>query len=427
VNILFLAIVLIAFIAAAWRHFAFLPAAPDALSPMQMLGNQALDAATNAVTLSIGLVGVMTLFLGLTKVAETGGLLTIIAKLIRPLMTRLFPDVPADHPAMGAMVLNLSANVVGLGNAATPFGIRAMQELDRLNPNKGTATDAMAMFLALHTTSLSLLPTGVVALRAAAGSKDAATIVPTTLVAMSIATITAVTAAMMLRHFFPTTSSVGPAVEEKPMTEVDLSSGTGAYPIWVSALALLGFFSLIPITLFWGKTISPWVIPTTIACFLLFGAVRGVHVYEVFIEGAKDGFTIAIRIIPYLVAILTAVAMFRASGALDGMVRLLGPVTALVGLPAEVLPTALLRPLSGSGSFALLAAMIQDPATGPDTYAGQLSSTLQGAFDTVFYIVAIYFGAVGIRRMRHTLPAMLIGATSGLAASIILCKALFAA
>jgi spore maturation protein SpmA len=427
VNVLFLAIVLIAFVAAAWRHFAFLPATPDALSPMQALGNQALDAASNAVTLSIGLVGVMTLFLGLTKVAEAGGLLTIIARVIRPVMVRLFPDVPPDHPAMGAMVLNLSANVIGLGNAATPFGIRAMQELDRLNSNKGTATDAMAMFLALHTTSLSLLPTGVVALRAAAGSKDAATIVPTTLVAMAIATVTAVIAAMMLRRFFPTMPSDGVITEEQPMTDVDLSSGTGAYPAWVSALAMLGFLSLIPITLLWGRSISPWVIPTTIVGFLLFGALRGVRVYEVFIEGAKDGFNVAIKIIPYLVAILTAVAMFRASGALDVMVRLLGPITTLVGLPAEVLPVAMLRPLSGSGSFALLAAMIQDSATGPDTYAGQLASTLQGAFDTVFYIVAIYFGAIGIRRMRHALPAMLIGASSGLAASIILCKVLFSA
>lgn len=153
-NVLFLAIVLIAFAGAAWRQLSFLPAAPDALSPMQALSNQMLAAASDAVTLSIGLVGVMTLFLGLTKVAEAGGLLTIIAKTIRPVMVRLFPGVPGDHPAMGAMVLNLSANVLGLGNASTPFGIRAMQELDRLNSNKGIASDAMVMFLALHTTSL---------------------------------------------------------------------------------------------------------------------------------------------------------------------------------------------------------------------------------------------------------------------------------
>lgn len=428
-NVLFLAIVLIAFAGAAWRQLSFLPAAPDALSPMQALSNQMLAAASDAVTLSIGLVGVMTLFLGLTKVAEAGGLLTIIAKTIRPVMVRLFPGVPGDHPAMGAMVLNLSANVLGLGNASTPFGIRAMQELDRLNSNKGIASDAMVMFLALHTTSLSLLPTGVVALRAASGSKDAATIVPTTLIAMFAATVSAVIAAKILVRFY----KVGLAVAETAGTssaapsDVDLSGGSDSYPSWVTALALLGVLALVPLTLLYGRAFSPWVIPGLMVGFLVFGAARGVRIYEVFIDGAKDGFALAIRIIPYLVAILTAVAMFRASGALDAMVRLLGPITNIVGLPPDVLPMALLRPLSGSGAFAVLAALLQDPAVGPDSYSGQLASTLQGAFDTVFYILAIYFGAIGIRRMRHALPTMLIGAGAGVIVSIVVCKLLFSA
>jgi spore maturation protein SpmA len=396
---------------------------------MQALANQMLDAAQGAVTLSIGLVGVMTLFLGLTKVAEAGGLLVIIAKTIRPIMVKLFPEVPGDHPAMGAMILNLSANVLGLGNASTPFGIRAMQELDRLNPHKGTATDAMAMFLALHTTSLALLPTGVVALRAASGSKDAATIVPTTLVAMLVATVSAVLAALVLKRFYPVTEKpTEPAPGgERPVAEVDLAAGGVAYPAWVSVLVLLCVLAFIPLTLLYGRAISPWVIPALMVGFLLFGALRGVRVYEVFIEGAKDGFDLAIRIIPYLVAILTAVAMFRASGALDAMVRVLGPVTNAVGLPPDVLPMALLRPLSGSGAFAVLAALLQDPAVGPDTYAGQLASTLQGAMDTVFYILAIYCGAIGIRRMRHALPAMLIGSAAGVIAAIVTCKLLFSA
>ena len=427
-NVLFLAIVLIAFAGAAWRQLSFVPAAPDALSPMQALSNQMLGAASDAVTLSIGLVGVMTLFLGLTKVAEAGGLLTIIAKTIRPVMVRLFPDVPGDHPAMGAMVLNLSANVLGLGNASTPFGIRAMQELDRLNPNKGIASDAMVMFLALHTTSLSLLPTGVVALRAASGSTDAATIVPTTLIAMFAATVTAVIAAKILARFYPVGAAVADtAAQATAMSDVDLSTGNESYPNWVTALALIGVLALVPLTLLYGRAFSPWVIPGLMMGFLVFGAARGVHVYEVFIEGAKDGFALAIRIIPYLVAILTAVAMFRASGALDAMVRLLGPITNIVGLPPDVLPMALLRPLSGSGAFAVLAALLQDPAVGADSYSGQLASTLQGAMDTVFYILAIYFGAIGIRRMRHALPAMLIGAGAGVIVSIVVCKLLFSA
>jgi spore maturation protein SpmB len=182
----------------------------------------------------------------------------------------------------------------------------------------------------------------------------------------------------------------------------------------------------IPLTLAYGRAISPWVIPVIVVGFLVFGAARGVRVYETFIEGAKDGFELAIRIIPYLVAILTAVAMFRASGALGALVAVLGPITNAVGLPAEVLPMALLRPLSGSGAFAVLAALLQAPVTGPDTYAGQLASTLQGAMDTVFYILAIYCGAVGIRRIRHALPSMLIGAFAGVVAAIVTCRLLFA-
>jgi spore maturation protein SpmA len=432
VNPVFLGIVLVAFAAAAWRQLAFVPATADAVAPMQELANQMLDAASGAVTLSIGLVGVMTLFLGLTKVAEAGGLLVVIAKTIRPLMIRLFPDVPADHPAMGAMVLNLSANVLGLGNASTPFGIRAMQELDRLNPRKGTATDAMAMFMALHTTSLSLLPTGVVALRAAAGSKDPSAIVPPTLVAMLIATATAIAAAFILRRFYPPPDVEGgspPAAADgrRAASDDDLTLGSGAYPGWVSASVLIVVLTMVPLTIFYGRVFSPWIIPVLMVGFLLFGALRGVKVYETFIEGAKDGFELAIQIIPYLVAILTAVAMFRASGALDALVRVLGPITSAIGLPPEVLPMALLRPLSGSGAFAVLAALLQDPAVGADSYAGWLASTLQGAMDTIFYIFAIYFGAIGVRRMRHALPAALIGATAGVVAAIVTCKLLFPA
>jgi spore maturation protein SpmB len=304
-----------------------------------------------------------------------------------------------------------------------------MQELERLNPQRGTATDAMVMFLALHTTSLSLLPTGVVALRAASGSKDAATIVPTTLVAMLVATVSAALAAMLLRRFYPVSAvpaEAGPAIERQP-ADVDLTAGREAYPAWISALALVGVLALVPLTLLYGRTISLWIIPTIMVGFLLFGALRRVRVYEVFIEGAKDGFDLAIRIIPYLVAILTAVAMLRASGALDAMVSALGPITNAIGLPPDVLPMALLRPLSGSGAFAVLAALLQDPAVGPDTYAGQLASTLQGTMDTVFYILAIYCGAIGIRRMRHALPSMLIGAAAGVISAIATCKILFSA
>jgi spore maturation protein SpmA len=427
-NAVFLAIVLIAFAAAAWGQFTALPA-EGAAAPMEALSKAMVQSAAGAVDLSLGLVGVMTLFLGLMKVAEAGGLLRIIAQLIRPLMVRLFPDVPGDHPAMGAMILNLSANVMGLGNAATPFGIRAMQELNRLNPVPGTATDAMALFLAINTSSVTLLPTGVIALRAAAGSADPAAIFPTTLFATTCSTLMGVVSAKLLARVWrdraiPTAvTSPAPQAEAADDSLADVS--TAAYPGWVSGLALAAVLALIPLTIYCGKTLSPWIMPGLMAGFLLFGLVRRVRVYEVFVDGAKEGFQVALKIIPYLVAILTAVGMFRASGALDALVHVLGPWTSRVGLPAEALPMALLRPLSGSGAFAVLASIINDPAIGPDSYTGVLVSTLQGCTETTFYVLAVYFGAVQVRRIRYTLAAGLLADLAGVAASIAACVYLF--
>jgi spore maturation protein SpmA len=377
-----------------------------------------VDSAAGSVELAFGLIGVMTLFLGLMKVAEKGGLLTVIARLIRPLMARLFPEVPAEHPAMGAMILNMSANVLGLGNAATPFGIRAMQELNRLNPAPGTATDAMALFLAINTSSVTVLPTGVIALRAAAGSADPAGILPTTLFATACSTATAIIAVMLLRRLtrkpLPCPADAPPADEgpaEPP--EVLPDTAQGAYPAWASALALAGILTLIPVTVAYGRSISPWILPGLMAGFLLFGLLRRVRVYEAFVDGAKDGFQVAVKIIPYLVAILVAVGMLRASGTMDLMVAALGPWTARVGLPAEALPMALMRPLSGSGAFAILASVINDPAIGPDSYTGYLVSTLQGCTETTFYVLAVYFGAVQVRRIRYTLAAGLLADLPG--------------
>ena len=444
-NRIFLGIVLIAFGAAAWRQFGHVPV-QGAKSPMEALSTAMISSAGGAVELAMGLVGVMTLFLGLMKVAEAGGLLVIIAKLIRPLMTRLFPDVPADHPAMGAMILNMSANALGLGNAATPFGIRAMQELDKLNTRPGTATNAMALFLAINTSGVTLLPTGVIAIRAAAGSADPAAILPTTLFATACSTIAAIVAAKLYQRFAP----LGPAdpaaaAIDRPWVREgggadasDASAGSGGgsggadlaaagrgYPLWASVLALAGIAALIPATIVWGRVVSPWILPGLMVGFLLFGALRRVAVYEVFVDGAKEGFQVALRIIPYLVAILVAVGMFRASGALDAMVGFLGGFTARFGLPAEALPMALLRPLSGSGAYGVMAAIIQDPATGPDSYVGYLVTTLQGSTETTFYVLAVYFGAIQVRRMRHALAAALTADVVAVIATVAICSWLF--
>lgn len=431
-NAVFFVIVLVAFVVTGYRQIGWVPDGPDAMSPMEVLSASVVESAGGAVELAIGLVGMMALFLGLMKVAEAGGILTIIAKTLRPVMVRLFPEVPPNHPAMGAIILNMSANAIGLGNAATPFGIRAMQELDTLNPHKGTASNAMVVLLAINTSAVALLPTGIISLRASVGSADPAAILPTTLFATCMSTIVAITAAKLYQRFSPIVPSApgdvgGASQAPAAPASIDAPSeaSEGAYPGWVSALVMAAALMLIPLGVVFGAQIAPWVIPGLLALLLTFGVVRGVHVYEVLVEGARDGFQVALRIIPYLVAILVAVAMLRASGTLDVLVGWLGPVTSLVGLPGEALPVALVRPLSGTGAFGVVAAMIQDPAIGPDSYIGYLVTTLSGSTDTTFYILAVYFGAVQIRRTRHAIATGLTADLAGVVGSVIAVSYLF--
>ncbi|MCW9044855.1 MAG: spore maturation protein [Alphaproteobacteria bacterium] len=436
-NGIFLAIVVIAFVVAGYRQITWVPSDLVKQAPMESLALAMVDSAESSVTLALGLVGVMALFLGLMKVAEEGGLLVIIAKTVRPLMVRLFPEVPADHPAMGAIIMNMSANALGLGNAATPFGIRAMQELDKLNPVKGTATNAMALFLAINTSSVTLLPTGVIALRAAAGSNDPAGILPTTLFATIVSTTVAIFMAKTFQRYFPMTPHSGGQTSPTSATierdEVELSeenkeleSRSGeSYASWISYAVLLTIGAFIPLTILYGKEIAPWIIPGLMVMLLGFGAARKVPVYEAFVEGAKDGFDVALRIIPYLVAILVAVGMFRASGAMEYLIQPLSTVTELVGLPADALPMALLRPLSGSGAYGILASIINDQAIGPDSYTGYLVSTIQGSTETTFYVLAVYFGAVQIKRIRHAMIAALTADVAGIAGAVIICSYLY--
>ncbi len=443
-SAIFFAIILIAFVVAAFRQLTWSAPVTETASipvagPMQDLGIAIIDAAAGSVTLALGLVGVMALFLGLMKVAEEGGLLIIIARTVRPLMVRLFPDVPADHPAMGAMILNMAANALGLGNAATPFGIRAMQQLDSLNQNKGTASNAMVLFLAINTSSVTILPTGVIALRASAGSVDPAGILPTTLFATICSTTVAIIVAKLCQRYWPVRAGDPAAEKQKPGAAFenaapdapaasDIPAGNDAaagYPVWVSVSALAGIVAIVPLTVFYGRAIAPWIIPGLMVGLLGFGVLRRINIYEAFVEGAKDGFQVALRIIPYLVAILVAVAMFRSSGAMDMLVRPLGAVTGLFGLPAEALPMALLRPLSGSGAYGILASIIQDPSIGPDSYVGYLVSTFQGSTETTFYVLAVYFGAVGIRRIRHALVAALSADIAGIAAAVFIVSLLY--
>ncbi len=379
---------------------------------MEALSAALVESAAAAVPLALGLVGIMALFLGLMKVAEDGGLLTATARLLEPLLRRLFPEIPAGHPAMGAMVMNVAANLLGLGNAATPFGIRAMEHLERLNPDKGCASNAQVLFLAINTAGITLLPTKVIALRASVGAADPAAVVAPTLVATLVATMVAIVAAKTLQGLWSPPAPIQ-IIPHPPQ------------PLWPSLLALAGLLGLVPLLLIQGRAIGPWILPGLVVGLLLFGALRRVRIYESFVEGAKEGFVVAVRIIPYLVAILVAVAMFRASGAMAMLLEPLGRLTAPLGLPAEALMMAGMRTLSGSGSYGLLAADLRNPAIGPDGYLGSLLSTLYGSTETTFYVLAVYFGAVQVRRIRHALAVGLIADAAALVTAVVVCRLLF--
>ena len=311
--------------------------------------------------------------------------------------------------AMGAMVMNIAANALGLGNAATPFGLKAMKELNDLNTEKGTATNAMVLFLAINTSGLALLPTGIIGLRALKGSADAAAIFPTTLLATAISTVVGITAAIGLSRL-PMFASTAPApaepIERPPLNLAEL------LPFALAMLALVGLVVAVYVN---GEAASVWIMPALIFGMLLVGVLRGVKVYEVFVAGAKEGFSLAVMIIPYLVAILSAVGMLRASGGLQRLVDWVNPLTSSLGIPGEVLPLALLRPLSGSGAFGITAELIE--AHGPDSLVGNIASTMNGSTETTFYVLAVYFGSIGVTKIRHAVPAGLAADSAGVLAS----------
>lgn len=419
-NPIFIGIVLIAFVVGAYN------------GTMAAVTTEGFAGAKSAVEISIGLVGYMAFFLGLLKVGEEAGLLRLLARSIRPLMVRLFPDVPPDHPAMGAMIMNIAANVLGITNAATPLGLKAMQELERLNRSPGTATNAMVLFLALNTAGLALLPSGVVAARASNGSHDPWGIFAASLLVSAVAGITAVLTAYGFSKLSifapppPTREIVEDGQQADAQVEALLREEQGKeseVATWGLRLFLFGCTAIliVPILMSWtvdrdspaaavyrgaAGAVGDWVLPGLVTSIVLFGLFRKVKVYEVFVAGAKDGFNTALTIIPYLVAILTAVGMFRGSGAMNVLSTLLAPMTEPLHIPAEVLPTALLRPLSGSGSYALMTELLVKH--GPDSYIGYLSSVMNGATDTTFYVLAVYFGSVGISRTRHAVAAGLV-------------------
>ncbi len=395
---------------------------------MKSVTNGLLDIVNTAVQIALGLIGIMALWLGVMKVAEEAGLIRVIAKSVRPITKFLFPDVPQDHPAMGSMIMNISANMLGLSNAATPFGLKAMEDLQTLNPQKDTATDAMCMFLAVNTAGLTLIPATAIAIRAAAGSSDPAIIIGTSVFGASCATITGVTAAKLFANY--------------PKIKEDFSGWIKSRKKSLSVILSLIILVLLSLTTGLGKIlgnvfsflnpdtfklvigyISILAIPFLIFTFLTYGLIKKVKVYEKFVEGAKEGFNVAVRIIPYLVAMLAAIGIFRYGGAMNLLVYILSPITNLIGMPAEALPMALMRPLSGSGSLGIMTEIIK--THGPDSLIGIMVSTFYGSTETTFYVLAVYFGAVNIQKTRYALPVGLMADVAGILGATFIVNLLF--
>ena len=400
------------------------------------------DAAkASLMTIALPLGAVMALWLGIMRLAETSGAVERLSSFLKPLLTRLFPDVPADHSAMGAVVMNIAANMLGLGNAATPLGLRAMQGLESLNPRPGTATNAMCTFLAINTSSVQLIPATAVGILAAAGSIHPTAIIGTALVATTCSFVTGIVSVKLLQRLPMFALPPMPPVMASVASEASLPSPVEPlteFPLWKKIL-LGGYVALFVITI--GRlalsgvegqhslaiaiiqSISLVAIPFLIGFFPLYAALRGVAVYEEFIEGAKEGIQVALRIFPYLVAILVAVGIFRAAGGIDILTRFLSPVLDLIGLPPQVLPLVLIRPLSGSAATSLFAEIVK--ACGPDSYAANLAGTILGGTETTLYVLAVYFGSVAIRKGRHALAAGLLADAAGVAASLVICRLVF--
>lgn len=362
-------------------------------------------SSKTAFEISLGLTGVLSLWLGIMKIGELGGVVNVLARALSPVFTRLFPDIPKGHPVTGAIFMNIAANMLGLDNAATPLGLKAMEQLQTLNPNKETATNPMIMFLVLNTSGLTLIPISIMVYRAQLGAAQP----------------TDVFIPILLATFFSTVAGI---IITSIYQRINLLNRT--------MLLTLGGMALVVGAIIWGfgqldkdqmnivsTSVANILLMTIIVAFVLAGMKHRINVYDAFVEGAKEGFTTAVRIIPYLVAILVAIGLFRASGAMDMLINGVATLVKALGGNSDfvgALPTALMKPLSGSGARGM---MVDAMTTyGADSFVGRLSCIFQGSTDTTFYILAVYFGSVGIRNMRHAVPCGLLADLAGVIAAI---------
>lgn len=368
--------------------------------------------AKNAFEISLGLTGVLSLWMGIMKIGEKGGLVAALAKMLSPILCKIFPDIPKGHPAMGTMFMNFSANMLGLDNAATPMGLKAMQELQEINPKKDTASNSMIMFLVLNTSGLTLIPITVLLYRSEMGAANPTDVFIPILLATTASTL----AGLIVTSIYQ---------------RINLFNGTMMLFLFaVCALIAGGTWGMMQLSQVQIETLSTSlanvILFSVIIIFIIAGIAAKINVYDAFIEGAKEGFGTAVRIIPYLIAILVAIGVFRASGGMDVIMEGVAWCANAVGLGDDfvgALPTAIMKPLSGSGARGM---MIDAMNTyGADSFAGRLSCLFQGATDTTFYILAVYFGSVGIRKTRHAVTCGLLADLAGIIAAVIIAYIFF--
>ncbi|MDN5201327.1 nucleoside recognition domain-containing protein [Fulvivirgaceae bacterium BMA10] len=382
------------------------------LNVFKSMFDSTFTSAETSISIVIYLIGIMTLWLGIMRVAERGGAIEILSKLVNPFFCRLFPELPKNHPAFGSMIMNISANMLSLDNAATPMGLKAMEELQEANPKSDTASNAQIMFLVLNTSGLTVIPVTVMAYRAAEGAANPSDIFVPILIATYFSTVAGLVAVAIRQRI-------------NLMNAVVLGYLGGGTAIIASIIYFVNQMDQEQIGVF--TTFSgTFIIMSVITFFMVLAVKKRINVYEAFIEGAKEGFQVAVTIIPYLVAMLFAIGIFRASGAMDILLDAIRFIVVGIGVNAdfvEALPTAMMKPLSGSGARGMMIEAMQ--TYGADSFTGRLASTFQGSTETTFYTLAVYYGAVNIQKTRYTVTCGLIADLAGIIAAIFICYQFF--
>lgn len=406
-NYIFIVFFLVAFVVALVRLLFF---GDTTVFPSMI--DATFNSAKKGFEISLGLTGVLALWLGIMKIGERGGVVNAMAKLLSPVFSKLFPSIPKGHPVTGSIFMNIAANMLGLDNAATPLGLKAMQQMQQLNEKKDTASDAMIMFLVLNTSGLTLIPVSIMVYRAQLGAANPTDVFIPLLLATFFSTLTGIIVTSLYQHINLLNRTI--------ILTLGGACIVVAAVIWIFSSMDKETMNIV------SSSVSSVLLMSIIVAFMVAGIRKSINVYDAFIEGAKDGFTTAVRIIPYLIAILVGIGVFRASGAMDALLSGIEWAVRSCGFQSDfvqALPTALMKPLSGSGARGM---MVEAMTTyGADSFVGRLSCVFQGSTDTTFYILAVYFGSVGIRYTRHAVACGLLADLAGIIAALVICRIFF--